>query len=744
MEDDDPLDMENNRAENLNDDADPEIVIANPGVAAEGAEGVNVVDPADRPEGERVAEVEGDDRLTPEQVRILIDKARQDEKARIDKELAIDRAHLEDTIKRLDKEQDAKVDALARSLVQQEVDQALKLEREAFARQKQELLDRQMAELAAIKADQKRARQGPAAGGERHQLQQGSTRSGPEVDHAEEAARLVRTSRTSILRNPRGYPETKYKAPMSEQDRGYSPSFERRGSVVDTSQPPPNLIPTDDWGQNRAFMAASDPRLATTPAQVGDMGTVGLQMLRIMRKSQNMDPAVLRDIDNLAEVMRSVVAASEATRTREKVATELQPLTKVPEKWGHNSQIANIRLYNVPNFSGTSSDTIDVSSWLDRLFSLGSAHSLTAGAVINLMVMAATGTAADYIRQLRDEDKTPYQITQALELRYGDLCLPEEARSKCNSLPRKEKEKLVDFIDRLRKMAKMATRNIPDKLEKLEQIDLLVRSNIRRALPISVKRLLDDRVRYYQLMGLKEMSCRDYEKECIELERSRDERREEVAAATKPTKVQHLPVQKKYVRQAQVRAAYEEEDDPFSDEEEILSNPSDEEEEDEEALHWCRRMEQAKRHYAAKGQKVTPEQLRRRVTQKFNQERRGFQRKPLAPRAAAAAAQMQNWRGPPERLDNDRRRNIGELLALANAERGECIQCGTPGHIMGRDECALRNRPLTDRPCAKCGKGLHSADDCLRGFSSQFKGKPEPINNANAALEESDDDLNQE
>ncbi len=68
---------------------------------------------------------------------------------------------------------------------------------------------------------------------------------------------------------------------------------------------------------------------------------------------RGMDPAVLKDIDNLAEVMRSVVAASEATRTREKVATELQPLTKVPEKWGHNSQIANIRLYNVPNFSGS-------------------------------------------------------------------------------------------------------------------------------------------------------------------------------------------------------------------------------------------------------------------------------------------------------------------------------------------------------------------------------------------------------
>ncbi len=213
-------------------------------------------------------------------------------------------------------------------------------------------------------------------------------------------------------------------------------------------------------------------------------------------------------------------------------------------------------------------------SWLDRLFSLGSAHTLTAGAVINLMVMAATVTAADYIRQLRDEDKTPYQITQALELIYGDLCLPEEARRKCNSLPWKEKEKLVDFIDRLRKMAKMATRNIPQRLEKLEQIDLLVRSNIRRVLPISVKKLLDDRIQYYQLMGMRELSCRDYEKECIELERSRDEQREEVAAITKPAKVQHLPTQKKYVRQTQIRAAYEEEDDPFSDEEEVLSDLS--------------------------------------------------------------------------------------------------------------------------------------------------------------------------
>ncbi len=45
-----------------------------------------------------------------------------------------------------------------------------------------------------------------------------------------------------------------------------------------------------------------------------------------------------------------------------------------------------------------------------------------------------------------------------------------------------------------------------------------------------------------------------------------------------------------------------------------------------------------------------------------------------------------------------------------------------------------------DRLCAKCGKGLHSADDCLRGFSSQFTGKAEPA--ATNVAQEEDGDLN--
>ncbi len=138
--------------------------------------------------------------------------------------------------------------------------------------------------------------------------------------------------------------------------------------------PPPPVVPANDWGQNRAFAAAPNPVAATVPGQVGDLGAINLQIVRILRDIQANDPQRVAELDNLAEYIRPIVAASDATRTRERVSTELQPLTRVPNNWGVNDRIANIRLHNVPNFSGTSSDTIDIVSWIDRVFSVGFSH----------------------------------------------------------------------------------------------------------------------------------------------------------------------------------------------------------------------------------------------------------------------------------------------------------------------------------------------------------------------------------
>ena len=82
----------------------------------------------------------------------------------------------------------------------------------------------------------------------------------------------------------------------------------------------------------------------------------------------------------------------------------------------------------------------------------------------------------------------------------------------------------------------------------MEKTDSLIKGNIRRVLTLSLRKTLDDRMKNHLKMGWPEMSCREFEKECIELERAREERREEMAKSTK-AKVNQLPP-RRHVRQA--------------------------------------------------------------------------------------------------------------------------------------------------------------------------------------------------
>ena len=78
-------------------------------------------------------------------------------------------------------------------------------------------------------------------------------------------------------------------------------------------------------------------------------------------------------------------------------------------------------------------------------------------------------------------------------------------------------------------------------------------------------------------------------------------------------------------------------------------------------------------------------------------------------------------RGPPNRLSDDpTRRTIYELISLAKIVKGSCIQCGLEGHYLSSDSCALKGKTLMDRACVKCGKGLHSADDCPKVYQRQL------------------------
>ena len=473
-----------------------------------------------------------------------------------------------------------------------------------------------------------------------------------------------------------------------------------------------------EFGGGRELIA--DPQNTGISTTMGDSASLSLQMMDLLRGA--IPEGGLARFNNIAEGLRQVVAASNASHTREQSTRVLQPITRIPlEPYGAMANIANIRMYNVPTFTGASTDVLDVVRWMSRILILAESHLLTFPATINLMIQGSSGGAADYIEQMRGEGKTLSQVVQQLEMRYGDLCTPEEARVKCNNMIRKEREGLPEFIDRLRSMSRMACRLELNENAKRVAIDVLVEGNIRRVLPTSVRNALEERVINRSRMGLPAFSAREIEKECLDLERRREERKQGIVEQA---------IQKKHVRQAQLEETDSSNSDDSSSEDEL-------ENEDEGTFQLVCEIKQQERKYAARGQYVDPQKVYRKAFKNYNQKyqnrrypnKNAYPQRKYAPKGAAqfigSRPEMQGnvyqrQNGPPNKIDNSQRKTITELLNLANCQRGQCIQCGVDGHMMHQDVCALKDKPLVDRACAKCGKGLHAADDCVKIYQQRY------------------------
>jgi hypothetical protein len=512
-------------------------------------------------------------------------------------------------------------------------------------------------------------------------------------------------------------------------------------------------------GIDHAF--AVDPQATALSRMVADMAAINLQLLDRVEQlipagaGQAAEVAALR---GMAQHVNRILDASEVTDTRERNTRELQPVTRVPAaQWGPNANIANIRMHNVSTFSGTGTDTLDVVRWISRIFMLATAHELTFNATINLMIQGSTNGAADYIEQMREEGKTLLQIVQQLEMRYGDLCTPEEARVKCNNMPRREGEGLSEFIDRLRSMARMACRLTADDNLLRQQIDQLVEGNIRRVLPVSVRTALEERVINRSRMGLPAFTAREVEKECLDLEKRRDERRDKAKDS--------IPG-KRHPRVMKVNDDFEETHLPIPSD--SSSSSEDEVEiEDSGTFHLIREIKDVRQRYAQKGKPVDPARVYRKAVRNYND--KYPPRNPRNPRGLPYARQAAGYGppqglpqqqvqhqgmasynhprpgGPPNKLDTSVKRTVPDLLALANIQKGSCIQCGIEGHYMHSDKCVLRDKILVDRPCAKCGQGLHPADDCPKVYQKDYVA-PQHLqgNQANQAIVTSNEEaLNQ-
>ena len=485
-------------------------------------------------------------------------------------------------------------------------------------------------------------------------------------------------------------------------------------------------VPGANRGGNHVFM--DDPEGAGIAKAVNDQGAVLLQITHFLESLAHNDdkPRVAA----IADIQRQILRASELSSTREKNTRELVPLSRFPDAgFGAQGNINTIRLNGIA-FNGQSDDPNEIIRWLAKIKSLGQGHQLTGPAIINLMLQTSSLGAADYIEQMRDEGKTLIQVVQQLEMRYAGLCIPEEARVKCNMMQRKtnEGEKLGSYIDRLRFMARMACRLEEDDARRIQAMDTLVEANIKRVLPPTVRMILDERIVARSRIGLPAFTARELEHECLDLEARREERKTDLKKEEKIRKINAKQFSSK-IAARKLRRMELEEVRNFTENSEssgTSSTSSDEEENDDgQEEHLIREIKFQRDKYAQRGRKVNDQKIYQKA---FKEYERKFPPPKFNKKNAFGARQAQGvippmprQPGPPNKLPMDHNMGTLELLSLANCQKGQCIQCGIEGHYRRADQCALRCKLLTDRPCAKCGFGLHAADDCVRTHMGKYQ-----------------------
>ena len=165
--------------------------------------------------------------------------------------------------------------------------------------------------------------------------------------------------------------------------------------------------PPDNMGGIRQFLA--DPEATGLSTAVGDMAALQLQLIHALNA---VIPAGARNLcDDIAAHARQILAASDVNKQREQSTRELTPITRVPvAPYGANANIAAIRMNNIPIFTGKSTDTLSVTSWLGRILSTARVNNLSFNATINLLIQGSADNASEIIDQMREEDKTLAQI----------------------------------------------------------------------------------------------------------------------------------------------------------------------------------------------------------------------------------------------------------------------------------------------------------------------------------------------
>jgi len=388
--------------------------------------------------------------------------------------------------------------------------------------------------------------------------------------------------------------------------------------------------------------------------------------------------ATIEEIRTQARISRLAAEASVQQGEAERLPISI---TRLPTPWGANA-FNPMHIRKATEFTGKSADKFEVFRWLSSCAMIARANGYSRAAFASVVTQTATEDARDKVMECVDEGMTADQMVQCLEVMYGNTMSPMQALTRVGLHQRRPGQSILSFNQEVKTMGLMAVRNMANRDEANAKVADIVKQNMLRVIHPLVQKEVSAAMSAHLLSSRRPMT--NMELEAL-ITRTEDQREE---------------LKKALLRQKEFHKVHSAQ---------FLPEEDFDIEEDSFLVNAAMEKKERDRH---KGRQVSGPGAARAAIRKHN--------KMLDVKKAAAAAE-----GPPGRLA-ERGQTISELLKLANVVRGECLQCGLPGHIKESNKCALRGRHLTDKPCLICGKGLHDASDCTKL-------------NAAAAVEDSED-----
>ena len=473
-----------------------------------------------------------------------------------------------------------------------------------------------------------------------------------------------------------------------------------------------------EHGGNRTFM--EDPASATNADTIGDLSAMLQFFMHVVERTD----AVPVDLRNAVAVARprvdAVRQAAEAIALRDVNQRKPPPLTHIPDGGFGDQPFGNTRFQHIAKFEvkdDRKPPPAEVYSWLSACSVTATTARLNDDAFYTLLMSTSTHDAFRYIESCLRRGLPIKETVRCLEGRYGNLETPADAGLSLADYERQPKRSVCSTLDDLRILATLHLRTLP-AAERYQRIEELVQIHLLRVLTGEVGTALMEEIRRASLSGAKLPTNDDLANRADRLEARKtsashhDKKERHHARQVQEAHFDKMsvPMSESHAvssrEAASIKAAkYFREVEAAEAAEELMSSMQPGNINDDTEMEIVETAMAIQQVLTTRNQQTSPQNLLSAAIRQMNK-----RRMPVNQVSGAEQAPQ----GPPNKMA--RQTTFIELLKLANVNKGECLMCGLQGHIRGNVNCALRGLPLMDIPCTRCGKGLHSADNCPKPY----------------------------